>query len=88
MTGKLPGFFSQQQSGQPGKDASDFFIRGVSSLNNDGNKPLIMVDDMQYTYEQLSQINVNEIESISIFRLKYVFGLFFLSSSPDCLLKV
>ena len=26
LTGKLPGFFSQQQSGQPGKDASDFFI--------------------------------------------------------------
>lgn len=68
LTGKLPGFFSQQQSGQPGKDASDFFIRGVSSLNADGNKPLIIVDDMQYTYEQLSQININEIESISILK--------------------
>ena len=68
LTGKLPGFFSQQTSGQPGKDASDFFIRGVSSLNDDGNKPLIIVDDVQYTYEQLSQINVNEIESISILK--------------------
>ena len=68
LTGKLPGFFSQQSSGQPGKDASDFFIRGVSSLNADGNKPLIIVDDVQYTYEQLSQINVNEIESISILK--------------------
>lgn len=68
LTGKLPGFFSQQSSGQPGKDASDFFIRGVSSLNTDGNKPLIIVDDVQYTYEQLSQINVNEIESISILK--------------------
>lgn len=68
LTGKLPGFFSQQQSGQPGKDASDFFIRGVSSLNADGNKPLIIVDDVQYTYDQLSQINVNEIESISILK--------------------
>ena len=45
LTGKLPGFFSQQSSGQPGKDASDFFIRGVSSLNADGNKPLIIVDE-------------------------------------------
>ena len=68
LTGKLPGFFSQQSSGQPGKDASDFFIRGVSSLNSEGNKPLIIVDDVQYTYEQLSQINVNEIESISILK--------------------
>ena len=68
LTGKLPGLFTQQQSGQPGKDASDFFIRGVSSLNAGGNQPLIMVDDIQYTYEQLSQINVNEIESISILK--------------------
>ena len=68
LAGKLPGFFSQQRSGQPGKDASDFFIRGVSSLNSDGNKPLIMVDDVEYSYEQLSQININEIESISILK--------------------
>ncbi|WP_158826888.1 SusC/RagA family TonB-linked outer membrane protein [Mucilaginibacter lacusdianchii] len=68
LTGKLPGFFSQQSSGQPGRDASDFFIRGVSSLNPDGNRPLIIVDDIEYTYEQLQQINVNEIESISILK--------------------
>ena len=68
LVGKLPGFFSQQRSGQPGKDASDFFIRGVSSLNSAGNQPLIIVDDVEYTYEQLSQINVNEIESISILK--------------------
>lgn len=69
LQGKLPGFFSQQRTGQPGKDASDFFIRGVSSLNTgDGNKPLIIVDDVEFSYEQLSQINVNEIESISILK--------------------
>lgn len=68
LAGRLPGFFSQQRSGQPGKDASDFFIRGVSSLNPDGNKPLIIVDDIEYSYEQLAQINVNEIENISILK--------------------
>lgn len=68
LTGKVPGFFAQQRSGQPGKDASDFFIRGISSLNPAGNQPLIIVDDIQYTYEQLQQINVNEIESISILK--------------------
>jgi TonB-linked SusC/RagA family outer membrane protein len=68
LTGKLPGFFSQQGSGQPGKDASDFYIRGVSSLNPSGNQPLIIVDDIEYKYEQLQQINVNEIESISILK--------------------
>ena len=68
LAGKLPGFVSVQRSGQPGRDASDFFIRGVSSLNSDGNQPLIIVDDIEYTYDQLSQINVNEIESISILK--------------------
>lgn len=68
LAGRLPGFFSQQSSGQPGKDASDFFIRGVSSLNPNGNQPLIIVDDIEYTYDQLQQINVNEIESISILK--------------------
>jgi len=68
LTGKIPGFFSQQSSGQPGKDASDFFIRGVSSLNPNGNQPLIIVDDIEYTYDQLQQINVNEIESITVLK--------------------
>jgi TonB-linked SusC/RagA family outer membrane protein len=68
LAGKLPGFFTQQRSGQPGHDASDYFIRGVSSLNPAGNQPLIVVDDIEYTYDQLAQINVNEIESISILK--------------------
>lgn len=68
LMGKLPGFVSQQRSGQPGRDASDFFIRGVSSLNSEGNRPLIIVDDIEYSYDQLQQINVNEIEGISILK--------------------
>jgi TonB-linked SusC/RagA family outer membrane protein len=67
LAGRLPGFTSVQSSGQPGKDASDFFIRGQSSLNA-SNEPLILVDDIEYTYDQLQQINVNEIESISILK--------------------
>lgn len=67
LMGRLPGFFSQQRSGQPGSDAADFFIRGVNSINSD-NKPLIIVDDIEYDYSQLSQLNVNEVESISILK--------------------
>src|SRR5690606_9626115 len=36
--------------------------------NDAGNQPLIIVDDVEYSYDQLSQINVNEIESISILK--------------------
>ncbi|SJZ75706.1 TonB-linked outer membrane protein, SusC/RagA family [Chitinophaga eiseniae] len=67
LIGRLPGFFSQQRSGQPGADAADFFIRGVNSITGD-NKPLIIVDDIEYDYTQLSQLNVNEVESVSILK--------------------
>lgn len=68
LAGRLPGFVAVQRSGQPGHDASDFFIRGVNSLNSSGSTPLILVDDIEYDYDQLSQINVNEIESITILK--------------------
>lgn len=67
LAGRLPGFFSTQRSGQPGSDAADFFIRGVNSLNGD-NKPLIIVDDIEYDYAQLSQLSANEIETITILK--------------------
>ncbi|MDQ3681633.1 MAG: TonB-dependent receptor, partial [Bacteroidota bacterium] len=68
LAGRLPGFFSQQRSGAPGRDAADFFIRGVTSLNSSGNQPLIIVDDIEYTYNQVAQLDANEIETISILK--------------------
>ena len=67
LVGRLPGFFSQQRSGQPGADAAEFFIRGVNSINGD-NRPLIIVDDIEYDYTQLSQLNANEVESVTILK--------------------
>ncbi len=46
LSGKVPGFFAQQRSGQPGRDASDYYIRDVSSLKEAGNRPQIVVDDI------------------------------------------
>lgn len=67
LAGRLPGFFSQQTSGQPGRDAASFYIRGQSSING-SNTPLIIVDDVEYQPDQLQQINVNEIETVSILK--------------------
>jgi len=68
LAGQVSGFVAVQRSGQPGHDASDFYIRGVSSLNPAANQPLILVDDIEYTYDQLTQINVNEIETITLLK--------------------
>lgn len=67
LTGRLTGFFSQQRGGQPGRDGAQFFVRGVSTFNGD-QSPLILVDDIESTYADFSNIDPNEVESISILK--------------------
>lgn len=70
LVGRMPGIFQQQTTGQPGKDAANVFIRGVSTYATTGgiNTPLVIVDNMEFDYSKLSQIDVNEIESFSILK--------------------
>ncbi|HEX8424805.1 TonB-dependent receptor [Hymenobacter sp.] len=67
IVGRMPGFFAQQTSGRPGQDGAAFYIRGQSSYNGN-NQPLIIVDDIEYTYEQFSRLDPNEIESLTILK--------------------
>lgn len=67
LAGRLPGFGSQQTSGQPGSDGATFFIRGTGSYTG-SNQPLIIVDDIEFTYAQFSRLDANEIESLSILK--------------------
>lgn len=67
LMGRLPGFFSQQRSGQPGADAATFFIRGQSSFAS-SNKPLVIMDDIEVSYDDVAALDPNEIESISILK--------------------
>ena len=67
LAGRLPGFSSQQSSGQPGSDGAAFYIRGTSSYTG-SNQPLIIVDDIEFTYAQFARLDPNEIESISILK--------------------
>ncbi len=68
LSGRLPGFFSQQSSGRPGNDGATFFIRGQSSYNNGSNTPLIIVDDIEFSYDQFARLDPNEIETLSILK--------------------
>lgn len=67
LAGRVTGFVSQQRGGQPGRDGAEFFVRGVSTFNGD-QSPLILVDDIESTYEDFSNIDPNEVESISILK--------------------
>lgn len=65
LAGSLPGVSAVQTSGQPGKDAATIYIRGSGSLNNSLAAPLVMVDGVERDF---SQIDPNEIESISVLK--------------------
>jgi len=68
LVGRMPGFSAQQRSGKPGSDGAAFFIRGTSSYNTGGNTPLIIIDDIEYSYDQFSLLDPNEVENISILK--------------------
>lgn len=65
LSGALPGVATVQNSGQPGADAASIYVRGSGSLDNNLSKPLILVDGVE---REFSQIDANEIESISILK--------------------
>lgn len=67
LAGRLPGLFQQQGSGQPGRDAANIYIRGVSSYTG-SNTPLIIIDDVEASTSQLTQMDPNEVENISILK--------------------
>jgi TonB-linked SusC/RagA family outer membrane protein len=63
LTGRLPGLFVQQTSGEPGRDATNLFMRGMGTLN--GASPLILVDGVE---RELTSIDPNEVETVSILK--------------------
>jgi len=63
IAGKLPGIITRQSSGEPGYDAAQVFIRGLSTFGN--NSPLILVDGVE---RSMNQLNAQEIESFTILK--------------------
>lgn len=68
LAGRLPGLFQLQGSGQPGKDAADLFIRGVSTYADVSTAPLVLIDDVESDIETLSQLSPNDIQDISVLK--------------------
>ena len=60
----MTGLTTVQYSGEPGADAAEIFIRGKATWEN--SSPLIQVDGVDR--ESMSDIDPNEIESISILK--------------------
>lgn len=65
LQGLSPGLVITRSSGQPGYENWNINIRGVSSLNGTNN-PLVIVDGVEY--QNLTLINPDDIESISVLK--------------------
>ena len=58
---------SYQRSGEPGQDNAEFFIRGVTSFGY-ANNPLILIDGLEVSTNDLARIEPDNIASFSIMK--------------------
>lgn len=69
FAGRVAGLISYQQSGEPGKDNASFFIRGITTFGADAKKdPLILIDGIELTADDLARLNTDDIASFSIMK--------------------
>ncbi len=65
LTGRMPGVFVFQPSGEPGSDAR-IRIRGTNTLGN--NSPLVVIDGIPDRAGGIARLNPRDIESISVLK--------------------
>lgn len=66
LAGKLAGVMVSTTSGEPGSN-SNFYIRGISTFGG-RTEPLIMLDDVEISVNDLNNIPPESIESFSILK--------------------
>ena len=69
FAGRVAGLISYQTSGEPGKDNANFFIRGITTFGAEAKKdPLILIDGIELSTEDLSRLNTDDIASFTIMK--------------------
>lgn len=68
FAGNIAGMISYTRSGEPGADATDYFVRGVTTFGEGGANPLILIDNIELTATDLNRLRPDDIESFSILK--------------------
>jgi len=69
FAGRVAGLISFQQSGEPGMDNANFFIRGITSFGAQSKKdPLILIDGVELSVDELVRLNTDDIASFSVMK--------------------
>ena len=67
LAGRVAGVIAFQSSGEPGANNADFFIRGATTFGI-RQSPLILIDGIELTTDDLARLNVDDVESFSVFK--------------------
>lgn len=68
MAGRVSGMIAFQRSGEPGADNSDFFIRGLGTFGSGKRNPLILIDGIESTTNDMARLQPDDIESFSVLK--------------------
>jgi TonB-linked SusC/RagA family outer membrane protein len=64
LAGNVAGVMGMMQSGQPGKNISEFWIRGISTFGG-GSSPLVLIDNIQ---RDLNELNIEDVKTITVLK--------------------
>lgn len=64
LAGNVAGIIAKQASGEPGRDTSQFWVRGISTFGA-GQGALILIDGFE---RSMDEINIEDIQSFSILK--------------------
>ncbi|MFT4534624.1 MAG: TonB-linked SusC/RagA family outer membrane protein [Saprospiraceae bacterium] len=67
LAGRVSGLIGFQRGGEPGQDNADFFVRGITSFGAN-NSPLILIDGVELTIDDLRRLHPDDIEAFSILK--------------------
>lgn len=68
LQGTIPGLTITRTSSRPGNEGTNITLRGGISVNDGANSPMIIIDGVEAYEWELSQINPNDVESISVLK--------------------
>lgn len=67
LAGRMSGLIAFQNSGEPGRDNAQFFVRGATTFGYKKD-PLILIDNIELTTDDLARLNVDDIAQFSIMK--------------------
>jgi TonB-linked SusC/RagA family outer membrane protein len=67
LVGRTPGVIATNNSGQPGSDGSNIYIRGINTFSG-ATQPLIVIDGVANRPGGFGNIDPNDVESISVLK--------------------